>query len=73
MAKTEFLQIRLTPEDRDRVWQAAAADHLDASTWARRAILRAVEEWEGRPAMPDDGANGEPAGRRYPAEPRSEL
>lgn len=45
-AKTEFLQIRLTPADRERVGQAAAADHLDLSTWARRAILRAVEEFE---------------------------
>lgn len=46
MAKTEFLQIRITPEDRDRIRAVAEADHLDASTWARRAILQAVETWE---------------------------
>lgn len=46
MAKTDFLQIRLAPEDRVRIQQAASADYLDVSTWARRAILRAVEEWE---------------------------
>lgn len=46
MAKTEFLQIRLSPEDRERIVVAAQRDYLDPSTWARRAILRAVEEWE---------------------------
>lgn len=46
MAKTEFLQIRLAPRDRDRVFDAAIANHLEPSTWARQAILRAVEEWE---------------------------
>lgn len=43
MPKTEFLQIRLSPEDRERVMRAASANHLDLSTWARQAILRAVE------------------------------
>ena len=46
MAKTEFLQIRLTPEDRKRLLRIAAADHLDASTWARQVILRALEKRE---------------------------
>lgn len=45
MAKTEFLQIRVSPEDLGRIREAADADHLDTSTWARRAILRAVNEW----------------------------
>lgn len=46
MAKTEFLQIRITPADLARIRGAAEADHLDTSTWARRALLRAVTEWE---------------------------
>lgn len=46
MAKTKFLQIRLTPEDRDRIRRAAEASHLDVSTWARQKILDAVERWE---------------------------
>lgn len=46
MAKTEFLQIRLTPESRQRLSRVAEADHLNESTWARRAILQAIEEWE---------------------------
>ena len=46
MAKTEFLQIRLSPDDRDRIWRVAGADHLDPSTWARRIILQAIETWE---------------------------
>lgn len=46
MAKTEFLQIRLSPEDLDRIERVARAEHLDKSTWARRALLKAVERWE---------------------------
>ena len=46
MAKTEFLQIRVTPEDLVRIREAAEADHLDTSTWARRVILRAVDSWD---------------------------
>ncbi len=46
MAKTQFLQIRFTPEDRDRIWDAATADHLDPSTWARRIILQALSQRE---------------------------
>jgi uncharacterized protein (DUF1778 family) len=46
MAKTEFLQIRLSPEERERIWAAAAADHLEPSTWARRALLLALDRAE---------------------------
>ncbi len=46
MAKTEFLQIRMTPESRQRLSRVAEADHLDESTWARRAILKALDRWE---------------------------
>lgn len=48
MAKTEFLQIRITPADRARIREAADADHLDPSTWARQVILRAVEDSEAQ-------------------------
>ena len=52
MAKTEFLQIRCTPEDRERLEQIAEAEHLDLSTWARRVLLQAVDRWEKRrPAL----------------------
>jgi len=47
MAKTEFLQIRCSPEDRDRLLRAAQSEHLELSTWARRVLLQAVERWEG--------------------------
>ncbi len=47
----EFLQIRLTPEDRERLLRIAAADHLDASTWARQVILRALEKRQPRQPM----------------------
>ena len=44
--KTTFLQMRLTPEDRDRIERVAEAEHLDVSTWARQVILKTVERWE---------------------------
>lgn len=44
--KTEFLQIRVTPDQKRRITKAAAAEYLDASTWARVAILKAAEELE---------------------------
>jgi hypothetical protein len=46
MARTEFLQIRLTPEDRKRLEAVAAADHLDTSTWARRVLLKEADNYE---------------------------
>jgi hypothetical protein len=46
MPKTNFLQVRLTPDDRERLERVAEAEHLDASTWARRVLLQAIERWE---------------------------
>jgi hypothetical protein len=52
MAKTEFLQIRVSPEDRARMDAAAAAEHLDTSTWARRLLLLTLDEQDrGRPVQ----------------------
>jgi hypothetical protein len=48
MIKTEFLQIRLSPQDRKRVHAVADANYLDASTWARTVIMQAVDDWENR-------------------------
>lgn len=58
MAKTEFLQIRMTPENTQHLRRVAEAEHLDESTWSRRAILRALAAWEGeqKPADPTDDA-----------------
>lgn len=58
MAKTEFLQIRLTPENSRHLRRVAEADHLDESTWSRRAILRALASWdaEHKPTDPPDDA-----------------
>jgi hypothetical protein len=49
-AKTQFLQIRLTPADRKRIDRLAAGEHLDTSTWARKTLLRAVDEAEAAKA-----------------------
>ena len=51
MARSEFLQIRVSPDDKKRIKQVAKADHLDASTWARRAVLKAVERWEATQSL----------------------
>ena len=48
MAKTTFLQIRCSPEDRERMERVAESEHLDLSTWARRVLLQSVERWETR-------------------------
>ena len=53
MAKTEFLQIRVAPDDLARIRKAAEEDHLEASTWARRVLLRAVEAVERHRTRPD--------------------
>lgn len=50
MAKTEFLQIRCSPEDRARMQKAADSEHLDLSTWARRVLLQTVTRMEERKA-----------------------
>jgi hypothetical protein len=48
MPKTEFLQIRCSPEDRERMRKMAEAEHLDLSTWARRILLQSVDRWQDR-------------------------
>lgn len=44
MARTEFLQIRLTPDDRRTLEAVAQIEHLDLSTWARQTLLKAADE-----------------------------
>lgn len=48
MPKTEFLQIRISPEDQERFRRVADEEHLDVSTWARRLLLQAVERYDNR-------------------------
>lgn len=43
MPRTEFLQIRMTPDDLERMRRVADDEHLDLSTWARRTLLKAVD------------------------------
>lgn len=46
--RTEILHIRLSEEEFDRLRRAADFDFIKPSTWARRAILRSLEQWEAR-------------------------
>jgi len=48
VAKSRFLQIRLSPEDRKRIDAAAASQYLDASTLARQVLLQVLEDYEQR-------------------------
>ena len=62
MPKTNFLQIRMNPDDRRRLHRAATGEFMADSTWARRAILQALAQWEDEPAQ---------GGRRGSAGPQS--
>jgi hypothetical protein len=53
--KSEFLQIRVTKQDRTRIDRAAAQEFLDTSTWARKVILEAVVRIETRPGQNSTG------------------
>lgn len=46
MAKEQFLHIRLSKKDKERVEAIATANYLDMSTWARMVIMQAVERAE---------------------------
>lgn len=48
MPKTEFLQIRCSPDDRARMQNAADSEHLELSTWARRVLLQTVAKMDER-------------------------
>ena len=55
-AKTDALLIRFTPEDRARLQRVAAAEYLDASTWARQLLMRAVADAEAKAPAPTRAA-----------------
>jgi len=44
--KDRFLVVRLERDDLERVRKVAEADHLAPATWARQALLKAVDAWE---------------------------
>jgi len=56
MAKEQFLHIRLSKKDKQRVEAAAKASYLDMSTWARMVMMQAVERVEaGRDREASEG------------------
>lgn len=57
MAKSKFLQVRLSEEDKKRIERVARAHYIDTSTWARMTIMQAVDKWEQ--SQDRDGENGE--------------
>ena len=57
VARTVFLQIRLTEDEKRRVESAARATYLDMSTWARMIILRAVEHSKEEPSKDRNGGS----------------
>ena len=55
-ARSEILHVRLTSDERERLRLVAAAEYLDLSTWARRAILQAIDKAEKAEARRRPGA-----------------
>ena len=53
MAKENFLHIRRSRKDKNRIEAVASANYLDTSTWARMVIMKAVELVEKERAAPD--------------------
>jgi hypothetical protein len=46
VAKSKFLQVRVSDEEKARIERAARAHYIDTSTWARMKIMQAVDAWE---------------------------
>jgi len=64
--KSTAVLIRLTPEDRARLQHRAEAAYLEAATWARQALLRALDadETAGSRAKARPPTKKKPAHRR---------
>lgn len=71
MAETEFLQIRLTPENRQHLSRVAEAYYLDEPTWARRAIAQALECWDAERQHGEIAAEAKPAEKHRVAESKA--
>jgi hypothetical protein len=61
--KTVNVMIRLTPRDRARLQRVAAADYLEAATWARQALLRALDAAERPSPASAQAPTSKPSGR----------
>ena len=46
MPRTVQIQIRVSPEEKERILRVAKAVYLDPSAWMRSVVLRAVDTWE---------------------------
>ena len=58
MPKDQFLVLRFEQEDLERVRKVAEADHLAPATWARQALLKAVDAWEKKHSRPAERKGG---------------
>ena len=65
-ARTEILHVRLSTQERERLKQASEQEYIDQSTWARRAILQALDAWDESQGTTRRGAR---ATERPPARP----
>ena len=46
MPRTELIQVRVTPENKERILRVANALYLEPSAWVRSVVMQAVEEYE---------------------------
>ncbi len=64
--KSTNVMIRLTQQDRARLQRVAEADYLEAATWARQVLLRALDATDtgGGATPPPRRGTKKPAPRR---------
>ena len=55
MPRTELIQVRVTPENKERIMRVASALYLEPSAWVRSVVMQAVESWEAERGDPNDG------------------
>ncbi len=62
--KSTNVMIRLTPRDRARLQRLAETDYLEAATWARQVLLRALDVAEAEVAAAPPADTKKPARKR---------
>ena len=55
--RTEYIQIRVSKADKDRIARVAESKYLDMSAWMRSVVMQEVDGWERE----QSGVSGEGA------------
>ncbi len=68
-AKTVTFQVRVTPEDYQRLQRLASVEFIGVATWARRAVLNAATDAEARQKASEQAREDGPP-EDQPSKPR---